>query len=87
MATASRPGSRFASVRCEAGKLVARLTDGREVRVPLDWYPRLAKATLEQQSRWRLVGRGYGVHWPEVDEDISIEMLLDGRASGTTEPA
>ena len=83
--------SRIASVSCEAGKLLARLADGREISAPLDWYPRLANATPGQQRHWKLVGKGCGVHWPDVDEDISVEMLLRGlpsiEARRTTEPA
>lgn len=52
------------------------LTDGREVSVPLIWFPRLLKATPEQRKEWRLIGGGIGVHWEAVDEDISIESLL-----------
>lgn len=52
------------------------LSDGREVSVPLAWFPRLRDATPAQRRRWRLIGRGEGVHWPEVDEDISVASLL-----------
>ncbi len=52
------------------------LSDGREVSAPLAWFPRLRDATPAQRQRWRLIGRGEGVHWPEVDEDISIASLL-----------
>jgi hypothetical protein len=52
------------------------LADGRELSVPLEWFPRLRDATLEQRQHWRLIGRGQGIHWPEVDEDISVRGLL-----------
>jgi hypothetical protein len=52
------------------------LADGREVSAPLEWFPRLRNATPEQRSKWRLIGRGIGVHWPEIDEDISVQSLL-----------
>lgn len=52
------------------------LADGREVTVPLEWFPRLRKATPAQRKKWRLVGKGIGIHWEEIDEDISIESLL-----------
>jgi Protein of unknown function (DUF2442) len=52
------------------------LADGREVTAPLAWSPRLAEATAEQRKNWRLIGRGQGIHWPDVDEDISIASLL-----------
>jgi hypothetical protein len=53
-----------------------QLADGREVGMPLEWSERLTIATPEQRSRWRLIGGGVGVHWPDVDEDISIPVLL-----------
>lgn len=52
------------------------LTDGREVAVPLEWYPRLRDATDEQRRNWRLIGRGVGIHWEDVDEDISVAGVL-----------
>ncbi len=52
------------------------LADGREVSTPLEWFPRLRAATSEQRSQWRLIGKGVGVHWPEIDEDISVQSLL-----------
>ena len=61
---------------CTDDALVVRLADGREVSVPLEWFPRLRDATPEQRDRWRLVGGGVGIHWEDVDEDISVESLL-----------
>ena len=58
--------------------LTAELSDGRTVAVPLSWYPRLVHATPEERSNWRLIGIGQGIHWPDLDEDISVEMLLGG---------
>jgi hypothetical protein len=52
------------------------LADGRELAVPLEWFPRLRNATPDQRSHWRLIGRGDGIHWPDVDEDISVRTLL-----------
>lgn len=52
------------------------LAEGREVAVPLAWSPRLVKATPEQRKNWRLIGHGQGIHWPDVDEDISVASLL-----------
>jgi hypothetical protein len=52
------------------------LADGREVSAPLEWFPRLRDASPAQQSNWRLIGRGLGVHWPDIDEDISVQALL-----------
>ena len=56
------------------------LTDGRELSVPLAWFPRLRDATQEQRGHWELIGRGHGIHWPDVDEDVSVRVLL-GQAS------
>jgi len=54
------------------------LMDGRTITVPLAWYPRLATATPEQLARWETAGAGYGIHWPDLDEDLSTEGLLRG---------
>lgn len=56
--------------------LIVHLDDGREVRVPVEWFPRLRDASGKQRSTWRLIGRGIGIHWPELDEDISVRGLL-----------
>ena len=66
-------------VSCSDDALRAVLADGREVSVPLAWFPRLRDATPAQRSNWRLIGGGVGVHWPDVDEDISAESLLATR--------
>ncbi len=57
-------------------KLIVALADGRELSAPLAWFPRLADATDIQRRKWRLIGRGHGVHWPDLDEDISVASLL-----------
>lgn len=54
------------------------LADGREVAAPLEWFPRLRDATEAERRNWRLIGRGRGVHWPDVDEDVSVSQLLGG---------
>ena len=56
--------------------LIAELSDGRTISVPLCWYPRLVHATLEERDNWELIGTGEGVHWPDLDEDLSIEGIL-----------
>ncbi len=61
--------------------LSAVLGDGRVISVPLHWYPRLLHATPEERNNWRLMGDGLGIHWPDLDEDVSVEGLLAGRAS------
>ena len=62
--------------------LAVQLSDGRDISVPLSWYPRLVHATPEERGRLELIGGGEGIHWPDLDEDISVEMLLAGRKSG-----
>ncbi|MBI2186152.1 MAG: DUF2442 domain-containing protein [Acidobacteria bacterium] len=65
--------------------LVVDLLDGRIISVPLAWYPRLAHGTPAERSHWRFIGDGEGIHWPDLDEDISVEGLLAGRRSGETQ--
>ena len=57
-------------------RLLVTLADGRELAAPLAWFPRLSEATAIQRKNWRLIGRGQGIHWPDVDEDISVASLL-----------
>ena len=57
-------------------RILVVLADGRELAAPLAWFPRLADTTAAQRQNWRLIGRGHGVHWPDVDEDISVASLL-----------
>lgn len=61
------------------------LLDGRTISVPLAWYPRLVHGTKAERQQWRLIGGGEGIHWDNLDEDISVEGLLAGRASGESE--
>lgn len=69
---------RVADVRCDDDSLIVDLMDGRTISVPLAWYPRLAQATADERSHWEIAGGGYGIHWPEMDEDLSTEGLLRG---------
>lgn len=63
-------------VTCTNDSLHVVLADGREIAAPLIWFPRLNNATASQRNQWRLIGGGIGIHWEEVDEDISVESLL-----------
>ena len=63
-------------VRCTATSLEVGLADGRRICVPIEWSPRLKRATPRQRNDWRLIGGGTGIHWPEIDEDLSVESLL-----------
>ena len=65
--------------------LTAELADGRTISVPLAWYPRLVHATEEERGKWRLIGGGPGIHWPDLDEDVSVEGLLAGRPSSESQ--
>ncbi|MGA2033762.1 MAG: DUF2442 domain-containing protein [Thermoguttaceae bacterium] len=69
------------SVSFSEDSLTVRLDDGRSLSVPLAWYPRLLDGTPEERLKYELIGDGEGVHWPELDEDISVEGLLAGRRS------
>ncbi|HZF01025.1 MAG TPA: DUF2442 domain-containing protein [Methylomirabilota bacterium] len=65
--------------------LKVELTDGRTIEAPLAWYPRLLHGTAKERSNWRLIGGGEGVHWPDLDEDISVENVLLGHPSGESQ--
>jgi len=65
-------------VRVTDDELIVALKDGRTISVPLAWYPRLLHATPEQRARWEFLGDGEGIHWPDIDEDLSIGGLLRG---------
>jgi hypothetical protein len=64
------------SISFQNDMLCVNLLDGREINVPLTWFPKLSQATTEQLNNWRFIGRGLGIHWEDLDEDISIEGLL-----------
>ena len=70
--------TRVKSVELDDDRLTVELMDGRAIAVPLVWYPRLAKATARQRCNWELAGGGYGIHWPDIDEDLSTDGLLRG---------
>ena len=74
-------------VRLDDDALVVDLSDGRTISAPLSWYPRLTHATADERSHWRLIAGGRGIHWPELDEDVSVENLLTGKASGESQPS
>ena len=73
------------AVRVTQDSLRVDLADGRTISAPLAWYPRLLHATTDERKNWRLVGMGRGIHWETIDEDISVEGLLAGRASGESQ--
>jgi hypothetical protein len=69
------------SVHFSEDSLTVRLDDGRALSVPLAWYPRLLDGTVAEREKYELIGDGEGIHWPELDEDVSVEGLLAGRPS------
>lgn len=69
---------RVLDVRFDDANLIVDLMDGRTISVPLAWYPRLFRATAAQRQNWEKAGSGFGIHWPDVDEDLSTEGLLRG---------
>jgi hypothetical protein len=75
---ALRGDERVANVSFSADSLCVGLMDGRTISVPLAWYPKLLHATEEQRKNWKIAGAGYGIHWPDLDEDLSTEGLLRG---------
>src|SRR5215203_5338335 len=80
---ASERNELITEVRVTDDDLVVALADGRTLSVPLVWYPRLLNASEEERNDWRLIGDGEGVHWPQIDEDLSAEGLLRGIPSST----
>jgi hypothetical protein len=72
---------RVLDVRFDAASLIVDLMDGRTISVPLAWYPRLLHASAEARAHWQRCAGGYGIHWPDIDEDLSTEGLLRGAAA------
>ncbi len=75
------PETAVDSVRFEDDYLVVTLSDGRAISIPLHWYPRLQHSTTEERSSWEIGPDGSGIHWPDIDEDISVHALLAGKKS------
>jgi hypothetical protein len=74
-------GIGLTSVACDDERLTVALTDGRRLSMPLSWYPRLSHGTPAERNEWRLIGGGDGVHWPALNEDLSVDGFLAGRRS------
>lgn len=70
------------AVRLTEDTLMVDLADGRTVSVPLAWYPRLLQGSPDERAKYRFIGEGEGIHWPDLDEDVSVENILAGRVSG-----
>ena len=91
LAETEAPDIRVRTVAVTDDELIVGLMDGRTISVPLAWFPRLLNGTPEQRMHWRRIGAGYGIHWPDLDEDLSTEGLLRGarapRGSATWRPS
>lgn len=82
-----KPGERVKDVRVTDDTVAVDLIDGRTIAVPLAWYPRLLDATPLQRQNWQVSGAGYGIHWPDVDEDLSTPGLLRGSPAASSRTA
>ena len=80
-----RRETKVQQVRVTEDTLTVDLLDGRTISVPLAWFPRLLHGTAKERANWRLIARGEGIHWPDLDEDISVEGLLRGTRSGESQ--
>jgi len=78
---ATAADERVKTVSFDEDRLIVDLMDGRTIAVPVAWYPRLDRASAQQRANWELAGAGYGIHWPDIDEDLSTEGLLRGAPS------
>ena len=72
-------------VATRAHAIQVELSDGRTILLPIDWYPRVAAATVKERAHWRLIANGAGVHWVDLDESVSVENILQGRPSGESQ--
>ncbi len=72
-------------VKITKDTLSVDLSDGRTIAVPLEWFPRLVHASPSERNNWKLIGKGHGIHWKDLDEDISVEGLLNGKSSGESQ--
>lgn len=83
--TSEAQAARAQNVAVTEDSLTVDLMDGRTISVPLAWYPRLLHGTPEERNNWRLIGDNVGIHWPDLDEDVSIENIVFGRPSGESQ--
>src|SRR2546425_9651542 len=83
--TAEKQATLAQAVKVTTDSLMVDLSDGRTITAPLAWFPRLAHGTSKERNHWRLIGGGEGIHWPALDEDISVENLLAGKRSGESQ--
>ena len=76
-----RAGEKIKAVRIDEDVLTVDLLDGRTVSVPLAWYPRLLHGAPKERQNWEIIGAGFGIHWPDLDEDVSVHGMLAGAAA------
>ena len=77
----TNPGEQITAIALTGDRLIVDLADGRSISVPSAWFPRLLHATSQERENWEIAGAGSGIHWPDVDEDLSVEGLLLGAAA------
>ena len=87
MSTSVIPDERVKAVHVTNDTLSVDLFDGRTISVPLAWFPRLIQGTPRDRARWKVTGGGYGIHWPDLDEDLSVAGLLRGEAAAAPRPS
>ncbi|MGE0610653.1 MAG: DUF2442 domain-containing protein [Pirellulales bacterium] len=87
MSTSTAKSETVKALRVKLTRLVlsVELSDGRSISVPLEWYPRLLHGNTAERNHWRLIGGGHGIHWPDLDEDISVSNLLAGQSSAESQ--
>jgi len=73
------------TVQITGETLTVDLSDGRSISTPIAWYPRLLHSTAKERSHWRFIGKGHGIHWKDIDEDISVDNILAGKSSGESQ--
>jgi hypothetical protein len=83
--TIELPPARAQQVHVTEDTLTVDLSDGRTISVPLAWYPRLLQGSMDERNNWQLIGNGSGIHWPDLDEDISVENVVFGKPSGESQ--
>jgi hypothetical protein len=79
--SANKAGERIADVHVDNDRIQVDLVDGRTITAPIRWYPRLCAASQAERDNWQIAGGGFGIHWPDIDEDLSVEGLLSGAAA------
>lgn len=85
ISTIEKINGKIIDVRSDNDTLTIDLSDARTISVPLAWYPRLLNGSIEERKKWRIIGNGIGINWPDLDEDISLENIILGQPSGESQ--